>query len=286
MKTFKNILVLFVGFLFINVAVASDFISATDVVQLLKDKNVVLVSAQKPSLYSNYHITGSINLPPAILTTDDPIPYVNLPIEEMAKIIGGKGIANTNKIIVYDEGSSKYSGRLYWVFKYLGVEDVKILDGGIESWKAIRKPVTATPTKLKATTFTPNVQSKYMADLSEVKKATSDPNYVIIDARSESEYNGTDDTDLRKGHIPNAIHIEYTNVLAADGKIKSADQLRSMFESYGVTPDKTIIVYCKTSVRAAIEFAALSSVLDFQNVKVFDGAFCEWCKDKSTEVVL
>lgn len=285
MKTFKNILTLFVGFLFIQVAVASDFIDAKELTKIMKDKNVVIISAQKPSLYSDFHITGSINLPPAILTNDEPVPYILKSVSEMEKIIGAKGVSNTNTIVVYDEGSSKYSGRLYWNLKYLGVENVKILNGGIEAWKASRKPVTSTPSKRKATTFTANVNNQYIATLSEVKKATNDPNYVIIDARSSSEFAGTDKSDLRKGHIPNAVHIEYKDVIDSNGKLKSAEALKALYTAKGVTPDKTIIIYCKTSVRAAIEFAALSSVLGYQNVKVFDGAFCEWCKDKTTEVV-
>lgn len=286
MKTFKNILVLFVGLLFIQVAVASDLIEATELAKIMKEKNVVVVSAQSPSKYKEFHITGSISLPPAILTTDDPIPYILLGVTEMEQIIGKKGITQTNQIIVYDEGSSKYSGRLYWVLKYLGVQDVKILNGGLESWKAIRKPVTATPTTKKAQVFTANVQNQFLANLTEVKKATNDSKYVIIDARSDAEYNGTDKSDLRKGHIPNAIHIDYTNVLDSNGKLKSAEDLKALYEAKGVTPDKTVIIYCKTSVRAAIEFTALYSVLGYKNVKVFDGAFCEWCSDKSTEVVL
>jgi len=286
MKAFKNILVLFIGLLFVQVTLGSDLIEAKDLAKIMKDKNVVVISAQKTSLYNDFHITGSINLPPVDLVNNEPIPYILKDVAELEKIIGAKGISQNNQIIIYDEGSSKYSGRLYWVFKYLGVQDVKLLNGGIESWKAIRKPVTSTASKRKATTFTANVQPQYMATLSEVKEASINPNYVIIDARSDAEYDGTNETDLRKGHIPNAVHIEYKDIIASNGKLKSADQLKALYTAKGVTPDKTVIIYCKTSVRAAIEFVALNSVLGYENVKVFDGAFCEWCSDKSTEVVL
>ena len=278
--------VLFIGLLFVQVTLGSDLIEAKELAKIMKDKNVVLISAQKSSLYNDFHITGSISLPPALLVDNEPIKYVLKDVSEMEKIIGSKGVSQTNQIIIYDEGSSKYSGRLYWVFKYLGVQDVKILNGGIESWKAIRKPVTATATKRKATTFTANVQPQYMATFSEVKAATNDPKYVIIDSRSAKEYAGTDETKLRKGHIPNAVHIEYKDLLASNGKLKTAEQLRTLYVAKGVTPDKTVIIYCKTSVRAAIEFAALSSILGYENVKVYDGAFSEWSSDTSTEVVL
>ena len=104
-------------------------------------------------------------------------------------------------------------------------------------------------------------------------KATTDDSYVIIDARSIEEYNGTNETKQRKGHIPGAVHIEYKDVKTKDGKLKNAETLKAMYEEKGVTSDKTVIIYCKSSVRAAIEFMALSSVLDYPNVKVYDGAF-------------
>jgi thiosulfate/3-mercaptopyruvate sulfurtransferase len=285
MKSLKHIFIVFIGLLFTNMAIGSDLISAKEVAKIMKNDNVIVISAQKSSGYNDFHITGSISLPPSILVDNEPIPYMLKDVSEMEEIIGSKGVSNTNQIIIYDEGSHKYSGRLYWVFKYLGATDVKILNGGLEAWKAIRKPVTSSPTTKKATTFTANVQPQYLAMLDEVKTATSDPGYVIVDARSEAEYMGTDKTSLRQGHIPNAVHINYTDIIASNGEIKSAEELTAIYSENGVTPDKTVIIYCKTSVRAAIEFAALSSVLGYENVKVFDGAMSEWSSDASTEVV-
>jgi thiosulfate/3-mercaptopyruvate sulfurtransferase len=271
--------------LFTHTALATDIISAQEVAKIMKDENVVIVSAQKASSYNEFHITGSINLSPSLLVDNEPIEYMSKAVSEMERIIGEKGVSNTNLIIVYDEGSFKYSGRLYWVLKYLGVENVKILDGGLIAWKAIRKPVTSAPTTRKATTFTANVQPQFLANLSEVKKATTDSNYVIVDARSEAEYTGTGESKLRPGHIPNAISVSYSELIAESGELKSAEQLAELYTSRGITPDKTVIIYCTTSVRAAIEFAALNSILGYENVKVFDGAYTEWAAQEDTEVV-
>ena len=285
MKAIKNMFVLLIGLLFTQAALATDLIEAKEVAKMMKDDNVVVISAQKTSAYNDFHITGSISLPPSILVNNEPVTYMLKDVAEMEQIIGAKGVSEKNTIIIYDEGSHKYSGRLYWVFKYLGAPDVKIMNGGLEAWKAIRKPVTASPTTRNETTFTANVQAQFLASLEEVKSVHLDPGYAIIDARSDAEYAGTNDTKLRKGHIPNAIHINYTDVIASNGKLKSAEELTALYEGKGVTPDKTVIIYCKTSVRAAIEFAALNSVLGYENVKVFDGAFVEWSGDMSTEVV-
>ena len=286
MKNFKYIFSLAIAFLFIGTLFSQDLISVNELAKKLDDPNTVIVSAQSADSYAGTHIKGSINMPPANLTIDEPVAYTLDTPANIAKKLGDAGISNTAEIILYDEGSSKYSGRLYWTLKYMGADNVKLLDGELTAWKAGRKPITKTPTVGTKTSFTPNVQEQFLAKIDEVKTATTDPSYVIIDARTPEEYNGTDEADIRKGHIPGAININYTDLLEANGKLKSKEALKSLYEAKGVTPDKTVIIYCKSSVRAAIEFFALTSILDYPKVKVYDGAFNEWEADSSNKVLL
>lgn len=280
----KFISLVTVLFLFVGTALAQDLISVKELAGKLSDKNVVIVSAQKADKYAAVHIKGSINLPPADLVDNDPVTYVNKSTAEIAKILGSKGISESNEIVLYDNGTSKYSGRMYWVLKYMGAKNVKILNGELEAWKAGRKPITKTASTLPATTFTANVQPQYLAKMDEVMKATAGGSYVIVDSRSPEEYAGTDESDIRKGHIPGAVNIEYKELLDAKGKLKSKEELAKIYSAKGVTADKTVIVYCKTSVRAGIEFMALSSVLGYPNVKLYDGAFTEWEATASNKV--
>lgn len=260
---------------------AQDVISAKELPSYLKQDNTILISAQKAVDYNKIHITGAINIDHNMLYNDM---TMLLPANEIAQILGKKGVSQNMKIVLYDEGSSKYSGRMYWVLSYMGAKDVKILDGGLAAWKAARKPVTRTATTAKATTFTPSPNPAYIATMAEVKKAVNNPAYVIVDARTPEEYKGTNETDLRLGHIPSAVNINYVNVLDAKGNLKSKEELASLYAKAGVTKDKTVIVYCKTSVRAGIEFLALKSALNFPKVKVYDGAFLEWQNSNANKV--
>ena len=277
---------LLISFLFVGSLVAQDLISVNELAKKLSDPNVVIVSAQKADKYAATHIKGSINLPPADLTVDEPVEYVLDSPANIAKKLGAAGISDKMEIVVYDNGTSKYSGRLYWTLVYMGAENVKILNGELTAWKTGRKPITKTPTKGKATTFTVNVKPQFIAKMDEVVIATSNPSYVIIDARTPEEYNGTDESDLRKGHIPGAININYTDVLDSKGKLKDKETLAALYKAQGVSPDKTIIIYCASSVRASIEFFALTSILEYKNVKVYDGAFNEWEALSSNKVIL
>jgi thiosulfate/3-mercaptopyruvate sulfurtransferase len=285
MKKFRYIFSLAITFLFIGFTLAQDLVSVKELASKLSDPNVIVVSAQKPDKYAITHIKGSINLPPGDLVVNEPIEYVLDTPANIAKILGDAGVSDKKEIILYDNGTSKYSGRLYWVLKYMGAPNVKILNGELAAWKTGRKPITKSPTKGTPTTFTVNVQPQFEANITEVKKATGSSDYVIIDARDADEYNGTDESELRKGHIPSAINIPYKEMLDSKGKLKSKDALTSLFSENGVTSNKTLIIYCASSVRASIEFLALASILDYPNVKVYDGAFNEWEANPSNKVV-
>ncbi len=286
MKKFRIIFSLAISFLLISATIAQDLISVNELAKKMSDPNLIIVSAQKSDSYATTHIKGSINLPPSELTVNEPVDYVLDTPTNIAKKLGAAGISENMEIVVYDEGSSKYSGRLYWTLVYMGAENVKILNGEMTAWKEGRKPITNTSFKASPAIFTPSVQVQYLANIDEVRKANDNPNYVIIDARTAEEYNGIDETELRKGHIPGAININYTEMLDANGKLKSKEVLSSLFLAKGVSPDKTIIIYCASSVRASIEFFALESILEYPNVKVYDGAFNEWQSDENNQVIL
>jgi len=283
----KNIRIAFVFILSVVLTTgfvrAQDVISAKDLQNYLKQDNTILVSVQKTADYGKIHITGSVHLDHNLLYNDK---TVLLPSSQVAQILGVNGISNDMKIVLYDGGTSKYAGRMYWVLNYLGATDVKILNGGLPAWKAARKPVTKSVTNAKEATFIPHINKDYLATMSTVKGAVNNNDYVIIDARTPEEYKGTNETSIRLGHIPSAVNINYVNMLNSKGELKSNEELTKLFAEAGATKDKTIIVYCKTSVRAGIEFFTLKSALNYPNVLVYDGAYSEWQSDSANKVSL
>jgi thiosulfate/3-mercaptopyruvate sulfurtransferase len=263
---------------------AQDVISASELAKISKKPDVVIVSVRSTADYKKVHITGAVHVDMKELYTNQPVETMLKPAADVAKVLGTKGISEAKQIVIYDDGSGKSAGRMYWILDYMGAPNVKILDGGMKGWRAARKPVTKNPTNVKAATFTPNVDQSKWAGIAEVKKAVGNSSIVLVDARSVAEYKGTDQTDIRKGHIPSAVNIEFSQVLKADGTLKPAAELKSIFDKAGVTKDKTVIVYCKSSVRAGMIYFVLRSGLGYTNVKVFDGAFLEWQADASNKV--
>ncbi len=282
----KNIKILFIYTLLFVLTLgfvqAQDVISAKELQSYLKQDNTILISAQKEVEYNKIHITGAINIDHNLLYDDM---TMLLPSAQVAQILGVNGISQNMKIVLYDEGSSKYSGRMYWILDYMGAKDVKILNGGLKAWKAARKPVTRTASKAKATTFTPSINKSYLATMATVKTAVNNPNYVIVDARTPEEFNGNNETTLRLGHIPSSVNVFFEDLLNSKGELKTNEELTAIYKKAGVTKDKKIIVYCKTGIKAGIEFVALKSALGFPNVMLYDGAFIQWQGVSSNKVL-
>jgi len=275
----KKIIIISAVFLFILTSLninAQDIISAKDLAVKMKDAKTVVICADKADKYAKVHIKGAINIPYNSLNSSE---FGKLKSSsDIAAILGNAGVSNTDLIVVYDEGKGKYAGRLYWVLKYMGASNVKMLDGGYKAWYAARKPYSKTPTTLSAKTFTKSLKFAYYAKLEDVKSG----NYVVVDVRSKEEFNGTSEKS-QGGHIPGAVNVPFDEVLNADGTFKSKSELASIFNAAGVTSGKKVILYCKTSVRAGVVFLALKSILAYPNVKVYDGALNEWVKTNKVE---
>ncbi len=288
MKKTNQILGFLISFLLLGHAVfAGGIITAKDLAKIINNDDVVLVSLRKPADYQKVHITGAVNFELKQLYKEGDIKGLIKSPEEIAAILGENGINENKKIVIYCNTGNN-AGRLYWILDYLGAKDVWILDGHMTGWRAARKPVTKAPSKVKAATFTPNVDDSKLATMAEVQNALNKANYVIVDARSEKEYNGLgeDKALTRKGHISGAVNLEFKKILNDETKtIKPKEELQSIFTNAGITSDKKIILYCASSARAGILYFALNEILAYENVEVYDGALYQWQTVDSNEIV-
>lgn len=261
---------------------AQDLISVADLSKELKKPDYILVSGEIETEYAKVHITGSVNVSYKAFFKPGDIEGLLIDNNEIAKILGDNGISEKKTIVLYDEGSMKYAGRLYFILKYMGAPKVKILDGGLEAWKAGRKPVTKNPTNVSKTTFTPKVNNALMASMADVKAAKGKADVVLVDSREAGEFKGLENKST--GHLPGAINLDHTTLIDAKHLLKPKAEIEKMLTAMGITKDKTIILYCSTGVRSSKEYFVLTSVLGYPKVKVFDGGYNEW-KAASNEIV-
>ncbi|OYT17741.1 MAG: hypothetical protein B7C24_01055 [Bacteroidetes bacterium 4572_77] len=284
-KLFKSIGIIIVFLATATLGLAQgDIITAKDFSKVIKDKNTIVVSVQSKKNYGVSHIKGATHLDHKLLYKDGKPEGLLKSADDLAKIMGENGISNTNTIILYDGAKDKYAARVYWILKYLGAENVKILEKDMKAWRSARVPLTKAPAKAKATTFTPKVNDAVIVDMAWMKSHLNDANVVIVDVRKTDEFTGKSAKPVSPGHITGAKNLNWETLVNAQGVLKDEASLASLFKSAGITSDKTIVFYCATSVRAGLPYFVTTTILNYPNVKVYDGAMNEWASVSSNPI--
>ena len=172
-------------------------------------------------------------------------PWVAQP-DVMKGLMEGMGIGDDTLVIAYDASGSLYSTRLWWVLNYYGHTNVKVLNGGWRKWFDEGHPTSIDRPPQASVTFTPQASDALMCTLDYGLSQVGKPETVFLDVRSDEEWEGTADRgNKRAGHIPGAVHLEWTNFVSEDRyrTMKPADELSAMLTAIGVTPDKNVLTY-------------------------------------------
>lgn len=189
------------------------------------------------------------------------------------------GIGDGMKIIVYDTQGLFSAARVWWTFRAMGHEDVAVLDGGLPKWKAEGRALEdGPPQKRFERHFTPLQNMGLIRDISDVQDIVAKKNIQLVDARPKARFEGTvaePRPGVRSGHIPGARNVPSTDVLNADGTLKSREELLAIFKTAGIDPAQPVVTTCGSGVTAAILSLALA-VIGQTNAGVYDGSWAEW----------
>jgi thiosulfate/3-mercaptopyruvate sulfurtransferase len=172
-----------------------------------------------------------------------------------------------------------------YVLEEAGIEDIRIVDGGLAGWKAaglqpvqeyFGNPVGNLPEKGKP---------EIALTVDDVLKLKDKPGHVLVDARPKNEYLGQDEVWLRKGHIPGAVSFHWARLMEKENthKFKPFSEVKADLEAAGITPDKEVMCYCGTSREGSLVRFYLKHVAGYPKVRLYEGAWKEyvWVKDKS-----
>lgn len=252
----------------------------------LNDPDIRLVyvgdmsSTDKGNFYSR-HIPGSVYLSADRLMDllgDGSTPPDTAQFETL---MGELGISNSSHIVVYGSGGSNpYVSGALWLMKYNSCKFLSYLNGGLLKWTAEGRQTTAELTKITPSTYSALPYYHVYADADYVQQNINNSDVVIIDARGSDEYLGIKSKGKnRTGHIPGAINLNFSSTnLNNDETFKSIDELKSAYESKGITKDKEIIVYSQEGLRSTHTYFVLQFLLKYPNVKNYVGSINEWSK--------
>ncbi|MGA2618130.1 MAG: sulfurtransferase [Thermoguttaceae bacterium] len=208
--------------------------------------------------------------------------------EAWSRRIGSLGIDRDSKVVVYDSSSSKDAARIWWILRYWGVEEVRLLNAGWTGWKAAGLPLEAdepqTPTPR---TFQATPQSKRLATKGQLLAALKDKSLQIVDARSDAEFCGIDkQKNKRAGAIPGAKHLEWIDLIdKKTQRFKSADQLRTLFREAGVELESPTATHCQSGGRAAVMAFAME-LMGATSVSNYYASWGEWGNADDTPIVV
>jgi thiosulfate/3-mercaptopyruvate sulfurtransferase len=157
-----------------------------------------------------------------------------------AEKVAQLGITKDTAVVVY--GSSlPDAARIWWTLKYVGVSNVTLLDGGWELWTRENRPTDTKSPRIMAVKFEPNFQADRLEEIDSLKKSVQIGSVTVVDARSTKEYTGEEVRGNRGGHIVGAKHLEWKELLTAQGRFKPPHQLRELFRKRGIEPDQTAV---------------------------------------------
>jgi thiosulfate/3-mercaptopyruvate sulfurtransferase len=210
----------------------------------LDDPKVRIIDTRSAQLFEEGHIPGAVNLVayggvPRADNADMGTP------QEFSALAGAMGIDAGTTVVVYDAPGAAM-GMTAWSFAYYGHPDVRILDGGWAKWTAEGRPVSTEIVSYEPASFEAEPVEEIYCSLDDAKAAHGATATVFWDVRTPAEYEGTatQGNNPRPGHIPGAIHLEWTELLDPETRtLKPAAELRTLLESRGITPESEINCY-------------------------------------------
>jgi thiosulfate/3-mercaptopyruvate sulfurtransferase len=205
--------------------------------------------------------------------------------EAFARRCGAAGIANDTTVVFYGEGV-QFGIYAWWAFRYCGHAKVKVLDGARYRWAAEGRPlVTDEPPAATPVNYEPVKRNEKMRiRRDKVLAALGKGSTLLLDGRSPEEYSGQrvggpggpDVGAVRYGRIPGAKHLYFEALLDANKAFKPLPELEQLVAARGAAPDGDIVAYCRMSHRATVLHFALTQLLGYKKVRVYDGSWTEW----------
>ncbi len=262
-----------------NALVSTDWLA-----ERLGDETVRPIEVDEDSdAYAAGHIPGAVGWN---WTTDlhHPLRRDYVDRDGLRALLAGAGVDEDTTVVLYGGNNNWFAAYAYWLLKYRGFDQVKLLDGGRKKWELEGRTMTTDAPELKPASGghfapeRPGLRALRDEVLSAVDSAT------FVDVRSPEEFTGAklapdhlpQEQPYVGGHVPGARNIPWSKAANEDGTFRSADELRALYEGAGVSSNGDIIAYCRIGERSSHTWFVLKELLGCENVKNYDGSWTEY----------
>jgi thiosulfate/3-mercaptopyruvate sulfurtransferase len=227
------------------------------------------------------HLDHDLSGPKTGTNGRHPLPDPNV----LAATLGRMGIAGGRQVVAYDQDTGMFASRLWWLLRWLGHDDVAVLDGGFARWIAEGRPVSTTATSPPPAAFHAQPRTGMTVNVDDVAARTGQPEWRVLDARAPERYRGeVEPMDPVAGHIPGAASYFFQRNLDETGAFRTPDDLRAQWRAAvgEVAPDR-IICYCGSGVQASHNLLALEHA-GMKGAKLYPGSWSEWVSDPARPI--
>ncbi len=205
-----------------------------------------------------------------------------LPVWET--MIGDLGIKHSTPLIIYDDGWAKDAAHIWWILRYWGFEEVRLLNGGWHAWLSEGRSQDRSQPQVKARGLRLRPIPARLAGKNQMAELVQNRQEQIIDARSSAEFRGEVESGRRNGAIPTAKHFESSTAIDSQTlRFKSAEELARLFRAAGIDPAQPAVTYCRSGECAAMVAFTLE-LMGAKNVRHYYQGWAEWANAKGTRV--
>jgi len=188
------------------------------------------------------------------------------------------GVSGDRLVVAYDDWAGRAAARAWWLLRFHGHPQVRVLDGGWHAWLASGGAAEAGPTDPRPGNFTARPGAMAVVELEDVAAVD-----LLVDARAPERYAGDHEpVDPVAGHIPGAVNVPTADNLAPDGTFRPVAELRATYAAVGAVPGADIAVYCGSGVTACHDLLALEAA--HVPAALYAGSFSEWVSDRARPV--
>jgi thiosulfate/3-mercaptopyruvate sulfurtransferase len=280
-----SIFILFLSPSFSTARSLPAIVSADWLEQNLSDSNLVIVDIRNRGLYEKNHVPGAVHAPFSRWIQQNGDIMLELPKEKtIHDLLGSLGITRESRVVVVNKTDTDWNRadatRVAWTCIVAGIPNASVLDGGYNRWLKLGKPVTADIAPPRTGTCNGIADRSSLILKPEVLKKIGSS--ILLDARLPGDYFGV---TTEKGHIKSALNLPAPWAFNSDGTFRDRSDLKAMaVGTAGPDAQKEIILYCEVGGFASTWWFILSEVLDYPNVRLYDGSFQEWEKDPEAPV--